>query len=237
MAEVFFDNPPVLAGDEKSQLVQLFRYLSTMSEKLNTALNSITADQMEPETRQAIRTAGSGEAEKQYSGLRSLIIKTAEIVRGEMDEISTTLQGQYNVMSEQMGEIQRSTMASITATAEGVQQNYELIEQLMTSGDNAGAFMNRISGYIYTGIIDENTGTLGIAIGEQITNADGTMNGAKKMATFTMNKLSFWQGETELAYFTDNVFHIMNGEITKSLKIGNHTWTALTGGAMGLISG
>lgn len=237
MAETFFDNPPALAGDERNQLVQLFRYLSEMSEKLNTALNNISVEQMDTTAQQQIRTAGAEENQAAYNGLKSLIVKTAEIVHGEMDEISTVLQSQFNVVSEQFGELQRSTTASITAAADGIRQNYEMIEQLKNSGNTTDIFMNRIKGYIYTGIIDEQTGTLGIAIGEEITNQDGTMNSAKKMATFTMNKLSFWQGETELAYFTDNVFHITHGEIMKTLKIGNHTWTALTDGSLGLISG
>lgn len=237
MAETFFDCPPALQGDEKSQLMQLYRYLNTMSEKLNTALNSITVEQMAPETANQIRNAGGEAMTRKYNGLKSLIMKTAEIVRGEMDEISTTLQGQYNMVSEQFGELQRTTTASITANSEGIRQNYNYIEQLQNAGNNTSSYMNRFSGYIFTGVIDEVNGTLGIAIGEDITNADGTMNGAKKMATFSMNKLSFWQGETELAYFTENVFHIANGEVSKTMKMGNHIWKVLTDGSMGLISG
>ena len=237
MAEVFFDCPPALQGDEKSQLVQLYRYLNTMSEKLNTAMNSITVEQMAPEMQTQIRNAGGEEITKQYNGLRSLIVKTAEIVRGEMDQISTTMQSQYNMVSEQFGELQRTTTASITANSEGIRQNYNYIEQLQNAGNDTSTYMNRFSGYIFTGVIDEVNGTLGIAIGKDITNPDGTMNGAKKMATFSMDKLSFWQGETELAYFTENVFHIANGEISKTMKMGNHIWKVLTDGSMGLISG
>ena len=42
MAEVFFDNPPVLNGAEKEQILQLQRYLNAMSEKLNIALMDIS---------------------------------------------------------------------------------------------------------------------------------------------------------------------------------------------------
>lgn len=241
MAETFFDNPPALAGDERNQLVQLFRYLSEMSEKLNTALNNISVEQMDTAAQQQIRTAGAEENQAAYNGLKSLIVKTAEIVRGEMDEISTVLQGQYTIISEQFGELQRNTEASITANSEGIRQNYTFIEQLQEAGTQTAGTLNRFSQYIFTGLVDEVNHRYGIAIGEDITAYDAQgnpyINSARKMATFTMDRLTFWQGETELAYFSDNIFHIANGEIVKTLKIGNHTWMALTGGAMGLISG
>lgn len=241
MAEVFFDNPPVLTGEERDQLVQLYRYLNEMSEKLNTAMNSITIEQMDAGTQKQIRFAGSEEAASQYNGLKGLIVKTAEIVRGEMDVISTTLQSQYSMISDQFGELQRTTTANITANADGIRQNYEYIEQLQDAGNNTTSYLNRFSQYIFTGLIDEVNQRYGIAIGEDITSYDAdnnpVINNAKKMATFTMDRLSFWQGETELAYFTDNVFHIANGEVTKTMKMGNHIWKVLTDGSMALISG
>ena len=241
MAEVFFDNPPALTGDEKSQLLQLFGYLSTMSEKLNTALNSITIEQMEPGTQKQIRTGAAEETQAQYNGLKSLIIKTAEIVHGEMDVISATLASNYTALSEQFGTLQRTTTAQYEATSEGIRQNYTFIEQLQEAGTQTESTLNRFSQYIFTGLVDEVNHRYGIAIGEDITAYDAQgnpyINSARKMATFTMDRLTFWQGETELAYFSDNIFHIANGEIVKTLKIGNHTWMALTGGAMGLISG
>ena len=241
MAEVFFDNPPVLQGDEKSQLVQLYRYLNAMSEKLNTAMNNITVEQMDQATQKVIRTAGSDEITQQYNGLKGLIVKTAEIVRGEMDVISTSLQSQYNLMSDQFGEMQQTMTANITANAEGITQNYEYIEQLQEAGNNTSSYLNRFSQYIFTGLIDADNQRYGIAIGEDITSYDANnqpiINNSKKMATFTMDRLSFWKGETELAYFTDNVFHIANGEVTKTMKMGNHIWKVLTDGSMALISG
>jgi len=155
--------------------------------------------------------------------------------------ISTTLQSQYNVISDQFGEMQRDMTARITATAEGITQNYTYIEQLQEAGNNTASHINRFNQYIFTGLIDAQNQRYGIAIGEDITSYDAdnnpVINNAKKMATFTMDRLSFWQGETELAYFTDNVFHIANGEVTKTMKMGNHIWKVLTDGSMALISG
>jgi len=239
MAGVFFDNPPNLLGDEKSQLVQLQRYLGTLSEKLNVALMDISIEQMAPETRTVVEGAVQN-AEKNYDTLKSMIIKTAEIVRSEMQEISTTLEGQYVAISNQFGTYEANLTNTITATAEGILQDYrfeERIEGVEGGQTETGAVLNRIQSYIFTGKISDNPVKYGIAIGENVTNADGTLNTNNRMATFTVDELAFWQGETKVGYFSDRVFHIANGEITESLTMGNHNWKIMTGGAMGLISG
>ena len=41
MAEVFFDNPPVLSGNSEDRLRQLQSYLSTMSGKLQAQKSEI----------------------------------------------------------------------------------------------------------------------------------------------------------------------------------------------------
>ena len=243
MAEVFFDNPPVLQGKEADQLRQLARYLNTMSEKLNQALMTITIEQMAPEVQQAV--TGAAEATQQrYDGLKSLIIKTAEVVRHEMDEITARLEDNYEALSSEFGTYERNLSSTITATAEGILQDYQFEERiagLEGGAEDTDGFMRRINQYIFTGLVDEVNGKYGIAIGENVTGYDANnnpyLNTNRKTATFTMDELAFWQGETKLAYFSDRVFHIENGEVTKTMKMGNHTWTILTDGSMGLISG
>ena len=50
MADVFFDNPPILRGQAEEQLQQLYSYLGIISNQLNEALMTISIDQMTPET-------------------------------------------------------------------------------------------------------------------------------------------------------------------------------------------
>lgn len=239
----FFDNPPILAGTAEEKLRQLYSYLSIMSDKLNAAQTSITIEQMTPETRSVISQAAQN-TEKNYETLKSMIIKTAEVVRHEMDEISTELQDNYTALSSQFGTYERNLDNQITATAEGILQNYQFEERitgLEEGSDDYVAFERRINQYIFSGLVDETNGRYGIAIGENVTSYDANgnpyLNNNRKTATFTMDELAFWHGTTKIAYFSDNVFHIANGEITNSMKMGNHTWMILTDGSMGLISG
>lgn len=239
MAE-FFDSPPILLGQESEQLRQIYGYLAAMSDKLNTALMTITIEQMAPETRETISKAAEG-TEKQYNSLKSMIVKTAEVVRHEMDEISTRLEDQYTALSDQFGTYERNLESTITATAEGILQQYGYSERIAGLEQDTEAFERRINQYIFSGLVDELNGKYGIAIGENVTAYDAQgnpyLNTARKTATFTMDELAFWQGETKLAYFSNQVFHISKGEVTDSMTMGNHTWKVLTDGSMGLISG
>lgn len=239
-SNTFFDNPPMLQGQEKQQLQQVYNYLMAMSDKLNQALMTITIDQMTPETQAEIRKSETAQNE-QAATLKSLIIKTATVVRHEMDEIRAHLQDEYEALSDEFGEYERNLESTITATAQGVLQEYHYDERIQAVQDSAEGFQRRIDQYIFSGLIDEVNGKYGIAIGENITAYDiegnPYLNTARKTATFTMDELAFWQGETKLAWISDSVFHFSQGEVTKSMKMGNHTWTILSDGSMGLISG
>ena len=240
MAEVFFDSPPALAGKEEDQLRQIQRYLMAMSDKLNTALMDISIEQLAPEAKQTI-TVTQETGAKNYDTLKSMIVKTAEIVRHEMDEITTHLQDNYEALSSQFGAYERNLDSTITATAEGILQEYQFQERITGLEEDTGSFERRINQYIFSGLVDEVNGKYGIAIGENVTaydaNGNPYLNSERKTATFTMDELAFWHGETKMAYFSDNVFHIAQGEVTQSMKMGNHTWRVMTGGALGLISG
>ena len=242
MASEFFDNPPILNGKEAEQLKQLQAYLGMMSNKLNEALMAITIEQMAPEAQVEIRDAGKETAQKNYTALKSMIVKTAEIVRSEMDEITARLEANYTALSDQFGTYEQNLTSEITATAEGILQNYNYtgrIETLEADDASTQSFITRTNQYIYSGLVYEEDGHpyYGIAIGENVTNTDGTLNHANKKATFTMEKLSFWQGETEIAYFSNGMFFITKGEITKTLVMGNFTWQViLPDKALGLMA-
>lgn len=236
----FFENPPTLSGREEEKLNQLYRYLNTMSEKLNVALMDISIEQMAPETRNTIESAQKT-SETNYASLKTMIIKTAEVVRHEMDEIRTHLEDRYIALSSQFGEYERNLDSEITATAEGILQEYQFQERITGLEEDTASFERRINQYIFSGLIDEVNGKYGIAIGENVTSYDANgnpyLNTNQKTATFTMDELAFWHGTTKMAWFTDDVFHISHGEVSKSMKMGNHTWQVLADGSIGLISG
>jgi len=117
-------------------------------------------------------------------------------------------------------------------------QTYNVEERLQAVETDTEDFINNISSYIYSGILDPNDpSVVGIAIGYNVTNEDGTLNQQNKMATFTADALTFYVNGSAAAYFSNNVFHIAQGEITDSMRMGNFIWKVLSSGAMGLMKG
>ena len=63
MPNTFFDNPPVLQGDERTQLQQLYNYLGIMSAKLNEAMTEVetqSAGAQVTAVSQTTQTTGGG---------------------------------------------------------------------------------------------------------------------------------------------------------------------------------
>ena len=256
MPNAFFDNPPVLQGDERAQLQQLYNYLGIMSGKLNEALMQVetgSADVRLNVTSQTTQTSGGGSVassqsdtgDNYFKTLRSMIVKTAKMVRTDMDEISAELTKSIEAQSEQFGTLVSETKNEVLQTAEGFVQtfrNSEVITSLEKDRDEANVFINDTSSYIFVGIIgtdDFGKPITGIAIGEGITHVDEhgnrEINNEGKCATFTMDELAFWRGETKLAWFDSERFYINNGEVRNSLKIGKFAWRAMADGSMTLV--
>lgn len=238
MAEVFFDNPPISRGRAEDQLRAIQGYLETLSYKLNQAMNQISIEQLAPENRGAISQAveNAKKQEDNRQQLKSLIIKNAEIVKTEMDEYRAELNQSIQAVSELFGTYQETISAEITATAEGIRQAYEALETIVSTANGQNEeYRTRMSSFIYSGILSNSPYTTGIAIGQNVTNSDGTLNDNNKMATFTADRITFYLNNVELGYYEGNMFHIANGEVTESMKMGNFVWKVFSDGSMGLI--
>ena len=240
MDNVFFDNPPVLQGTERTQLTQLYNYLYNVSNKLNEAMTAVgSASTAAEETGAGAVSAEEEEKNReQINTLKALIIKTADIVRTEMQEIATELHGETVAISEEFGTWTQELDATIRATAEGVLQDYHYDELVQDAATNT-FYRTKTSQYIFTGLINDDPVEYGIAIGEGVTayDQDGNpiINHNAKVATFSMNKLAFWQGTTQLAYFSSGKMYITDAEITNTLQIGNYAFKKLANGSMVLV--
>lgn len=240
MDNVFFDNPPVLSGKPEEQLVQLKNYLFTVSNKLNDVFMEVSIQEQKAEEQRTITAAGGGTAEaaepdNTFLKTKQLIIKTAEIVRNEMQEIQTTLGANIQAISDQFGTYEQNLEQTITATAQGVLQNFRIEERISGVENSTEEFLRTTRQYIYSGLLDANNQIYGIAIGYNVTDENGELNNQNKMATFTADRLSFYLNGAEVAYFSNNVFHIARGEVTDSMIMGNFQWKVFSNGSLGLM--
>lgn len=237
MGNTYFDNPPILKGQAEERLQQLYSYLENMSGQLNAALMTISIEQMEPSTKEIIYEGSSQNQEKRSRALKDLIIKTANIVRTEMAEIRLTLDGQITAISEQFGIYEQNLEANITATANGILQDYHFQDRISGLEEDTEEFFHRINQYIFTGLIDPINMKYGIAIGQHITREDGTLDTSEQMATFTMNELAFYQGANKVAWLSSQALHITEGVVTGSMTMGSHIWKVLSDNSLALLAG
>ncbi len=210
--------PPPMPDNQ--QLLGIYSYLYQMSQTLNTALNTLSTDNFDQVSATAIKTATNGiqEANKantdKYNTLKSLIIKTADIVEAEMNVLRTELYSNYVAQSE-FGEYKESVKNDITASAEGIMQEFTATYEIIAGLEE---YQKNLSGYIKTGILED--GVLGVEIMQD--------NGFK--ARFAANKLSFYQGAQEVAYISNNQLYITNATVTGYLRIGNFMIDTSDGG-------
>lgn len=203
--------PPQIPQNSDKNLRIVYGYLYGMVQQLNTALNSLSADNFEPEAQSAIKNAAAGinaagnSTNSAFTSLKSMIIKNAEIVKAEMDIISQRLSSDYVAQSE-FGEYKKQVTNDITVSANGVIQQFKSSDQVLL--DALNSYKSELSGYIKTGILDDGV------IGVEITQGDNYRT------RFTSSKMAFYQGNDEIAYMSNNRLYI-NSAVIKTELIHN----------------
>lgn len=231
--------PPILSGSQAQQLVTLHRYLFTMSRQLEQALSSLDETNFTPGSQaQMLLSGGAAQQmeesiEKQAATLRSLIVKSADTVRAEMDAISARLRSGFVSVSD-YGSFTQSITNSLDATAERLDLEYDYRTALETAVDAAAAefdrYVTETNGCIRFGIVDwdGNTPVFGVAVGQGITATTVTVDGKEWaqidnnqfLSVFTAQRLSFRQNDVEVAYLSNEKLYITTAHITGSIELG-----------------
>lgn len=232
---MYFEAPPQMASPE------LYSYLYRLSEALNVALTQVE-QQISTESKAAAMEAAGGAGNSQSESaesLKALIVNTAEIVRTEMDVMQTELHGQYTALSSQFGAYEKNLSATITATAEGILQQYGYDSRLDALDNKAAGFERyqiHTEGFIRQGFIDYDASgapVIGIAIGQNLRSTTVTIEGqeleqldsAQSCAFYTADRVSFRIGGNEVAYVSNRKLYILAAQITGSLTIGEWLFT------------
>lgn len=229
---MYIETPPALTASP-----ELYSYLYRLSESLNVALNQVE-QQITVKTENAVQTAvesaKNGGSFEGLLDLKALIVNTAQIVRREMDVITTQLHGEYEAVSEQFGSFRENLESTITATANGILQQYDFETQIKALGGSLESYQTRTEGYIRQGFIgyeeDGITPQIGIAIGRNLSSTTVTLEDGQTLeqlksdqscAFYTDRKMSFRIGGEEVAYVSDRKLYILDAEITGSLTVGD----------------
>lgn len=224
--------PPQLVGTDAERIALLYNYLFKLSGTINFALQNIGSENLSVEYKNEIALNSASQSERiddQYAAVKSIVIKTANIIRTEMDRMSADFSKTYAAKSE-FGDYLESTKSLVEATANGIVQNYHLDSVLTTNDADFADFRNwKISSdqYIHSGLLyydDENLPVYGVAVGNNLTyiEVDGKKIVKKEnlAATFTAEKISFWQDGREAAYLSNQKLYILDAQVKGRLSAG-----------------
>ena len=230
------------SADASTQMAQMRSYLYQMVEQLNWALNALDsggAISSASKTTTVVQAAGgssSDETDQRMANLRDLIVKSAESVQTEMDERVESLSSTYVARSD-FGTYREDINQRITTNSTKIEQQFAFAAEIQANTNRVevdfAAYKTNVEGYIRQGIVgyDGTIPIIGIAIGQDIhttgTSVEterGVFNEIDKrsnMSVWTTEKLSFYIGGQEAAYFSNGkltVSQIATGRITGSGK-------------------
>ena len=232
--------PGTLQGDVNNQLRQCYTYLFLLHQRLNTALGSL--DKQVTGLKEGIsagKPGGTLPDAAAFAGLKALIVQNATYVKKEMDRISTELKGSYVAVSD-FGTYVKELNARLEADPEALTQYYSFLSRLEADIGAVDAefqsYLIRTEGYIRTGVVDYEgeIPVYGVAVGQGLitTEIDGqtVVSSTHFRSTFTARRLSFWQGDTEVAYLSDNRLYITNITVLGSFSLGGNWAVTHNGG-------
>lgn len=236
--------PGAPTGTLQQQIRQQYTYLFQLAQALNRALEQLEVGQT---TRQqpAQKEGGREEYDRQTAArLKSLIVKTAETVSRQMEQMKSELRGEYVAVSD-FGTYLEKTSQEIEEDPTKITRYFKFAADIQADVDkvdaNFSAYKTDVQGYIRQGIVDYDgvTPIIGIAIGQDIrTTRTGVeteqgvfdvIDKRSNMSVWTTEKLSFYIGGQETAYFSNGKLTV--AQIATNRITGADRWdVSFTGG-------
>lgn len=229
---VDFRFPNITAKDEAGQLIQMKSYLHQLVEQLNYAMKTVESGSSSAvaSASHPASAAGSEDAKAQatFNSIKSLIIKSADIVNAYYETINARLMGLY-VAESDFGIFAEQTNLALESNSTAIAQHYENIQQILSEIEGFENSLIGVNAHIKSGLLyygDDGAPVYGLEIGQR-TEIDGveTFN---KYARFTAEKLSFYDSnDNEVAYISDKKLYITHVEITGSFSLGGFVQNVL----------
>lgn len=221
--------PNITGRTEGEQIAQIKSYLYQFAGQLQWALRTVESGGNNQNV--VLQSSGvpkpvTNNQAANFNDLKSLIIKSADIVNAYYEKIDALLKlsGDYTASSD-FGTFQEQTANQVAATNKQIQQNIESLQAIFDAEGNIRTEL-LVNGHIYSGIIEyakDGEAIVGIEIGQTTTeNGVAVFN---KFARFTAEKLSFYDAMVQdepVAYISNYKMYITYAEVTGGLKIGGY---------------
>ena len=223
--------PPAPSGSPQQMAMAQYAYLFQMAQQLNLALGQLETGGAGTSSSGG-GTAGGGGTGKDsrgYQELKSMIVKTAGLVKRQMDQLSARLEGEYVAVSD-FGTYVERLSAYLEANPEALTQYYSFCSDLQANMEAVsaafGQYRTETEGYIRTGIVGYDGAVPVYGVDQNNVRA-----------TFTAQRLSFWQDANEVAYVSNNRLYITNITVLEGVTLGKWQITTASGLAFRWIGG
>lgn len=214
---VVFSPPNITGNTPEAQLKSMQSWLFQFTEQLQYTLNNLDTSNFSKggvaEITNGAETNESKEKiQSEFDALKSIIVKTADTVKANYEEITESLESDYFAVSD-FGEYSETNKAEIFKTASGMTQYFNRVETVEANVDKVDvsfqSYVKETNAYIRTGWLEQ-LETYGVAIGEERVEkndeGDETVS-FHQFATLTSSELAFWQNGVKLGYFKgDSLF-------------------------------
>ena len=233
--------PNITEKTPEGQLAQIRSYLYQFAEQLQWAFNSISdgetmesyrATQVIPS--QAVSSSVSNEqsAKNTFSELKSLIIKSADIVEAYYKEFGVLLEseGKYVAVSD-FGTYYENSSKTIVDKYDSIEEQYQNLKKAV---DDIGEVVGELStnAIIKSGLIKSTTANYrnnipvyGIEIRQRTVDETTGEEVFNKLAVLSSEGLELYanpDSDTPTAIFKYDTMYITNAEISGSLKLGGY---------------
>ena len=233
--------PNINGKTTEQQMAQIRSYLYQMVEQLNWALNTIDTDNMTENRNIVVSKSDSmtePEAQSTFNAIKSLIIKSADIVTAYQEEFNKTFSGEY-VSKSDFGTYMNTTMQELDISPDAIKQSFTDIQTIESDVDGINDALVDVTAHIKTGKSyedDDGSPVYGVEVGQKdIVDGVEVFN---KYARFTSSRLSFYdQNGTEVSYISDYKLYITNVVITGNIWIGKYVMDTSIGIAFKWIGG
>ena len=228
--------PNITGSSDAAKLAQIQRYLHQLVDQLNYALQDTESSGSiaKSSTSQVTPVAENrNEASATFKNIKSLIIKSADIVNAYYEEISRRLSGVY-VAESDFGVYTEKTDKLIEEDSKAIKQFYTNLQQIVSDIKGLENSIIDVNAHIHSGLLyydEDGVPVYGLEVGQRTKIDD--IEVFNKYARFTSDRLSFYdQNDNEVAYISDKKLHITHIEVKSSYKIGGLMDTALSDGSV-----
>lgn len=207
--------PAITAPTPEGQMAQMRSYLYQMAQELEFAINTLEVGSVEVVPGPTSETVRD---QKTLSDLKSLIIKSADIVDAWCEQVEHRFSGKYTAISE-FGTFAQTTEDRLNTNDRNITQ---LLSNTQTLQTQLGVLEEKTSNaYLRSGELYQQDGmpVYGLEIGQ--SNFENGKPVFCKFARFTAEKLSFYDNNgTEVAYVSDSMLNITGAHISSRLVAG-----------------